>query len=310
MKEKIILNLKIFIFFSFLAITIIIIKTTSVKTLHALKGIIPLFFLLSILTTVLRFLFDIIRSIFLGKAMGKDLSFKSSTLFILGGQFLGGLTPFQIGGIPLQFYFLKRDNITILETSAIIFSRGMLSAITLPLILPFILLKTESFKSPIFKGLFYYLIFFYAFFLVIFVLISSGIKIKRFQNLTDGLERFRDIFFKEYRKRKIYIFIAFIFTLFSLFFYFITSPLILMGFGIDVDFVQVSLLQVILTYSLNFLPTPGSSGFAEFGAYGIFKDICPYELLGVYVILWRFITCYLGVIIGGILSSYYLWRKK
>ncbi len=310
MKEKIFLNLKIFVFISFIAILIIIIRTTSIKTFQALRNMIPLFFILSILTTILRFLFDIIRSIFLARCMGKNLSFKSSTIFILGGQFLGGLTPFQIGGVPLQFYFLKKDGISIPETSSIIFSRGALSAIAFPLFLPFIFLKTESLKSPIFKGLLYYLIAFYSFFFIVFIMVSLGIKIRRFQRLNEGIERFREILLKEYKNRKIYLFPAFIFTIFSLFFYFITAPLILKGLGVNVDFVKVSLLQVILTYSLNFLPTPGSSGFAEFGAYGIFKDVCPYELLGIYIILWRFITCYLGVIIGGILSSYYVLRKK
>lgn len=310
MKKKIFLNLKIFVFVSFIAILIIVVRTTSIKTLQALRNVLPLFFLLSILTTSFRFLFDIIRSVLLARCMGKNLSFKSSTVFILGGQFLGGLTPFQIGGVPLQFYFLKKDNITIPETSSIIFSRGALSAIAFPFFLPFIFLKTDSFESPIFKGLLYYLIAFYSFFLIIFILVSVGIKINKFSKFTEGLERFRKIFLKEYGKRKIYLFLAFICTLFSLFFYFITSPLILKGLGVDVDFVKVSLLQIILTYSLNFLPTPGSSGFAEFGAYGIFKDVCPYELLGLYVILWRFVTSYLSIIVGGILSSYYLWRKK
>ncbi len=310
LKERLISNLKIFIFISFIAIIIILIRTTSFKTIQALKNILPFYLFLSICATSLRYLFDIIRSIFLSKCMGKDISFKSATLFILGGQFLGGLTPFQIGGIPLQFYFLKRDKITIPETSSIIFARGMLSAIAFPIFLPFIFLRTDALESPIFKWLLYYLIFFYAFFLIVFILVSFGVRIKRLEGLKDSLERFRDIFFKEFKKRKKFLFLSFNCTILSLIFYIITAPLILKGLGVEIDFIKVSLLQVILTYSLNFLPTPGSSGFAEFGAYGIFKDVCPYEILGIYIILWRFITCYLGVIIGGILSSFYLLKKE
>lgn len=309
MREKLILNLKIFIFISFISILVIFIKTTSPKTLYALRNTSFIFILLSILTTGMRFFSDIIRSIFISRALGKNLGIRSSTLFILSGQFLGGLTPFQIGGVPLQIYFLKKDGITIPEGSAIILTRGILSAIAFPFFLPFIFLKTGSFNSPVFLGLFYYLLFFYSFFFIIFILIFLGVKIKRFQNLSSGIERFKEIFLKDFAKRKKEILFAFIFTIISLIFYFITAPFILKGLGVNIDFIKVSLLQIILTYSLNFLPTPASSGFAEFGAYGIFKDVCPYELLGIYIILWRFITCYLGVILGGIISSYYLIKR-
>jgi uncharacterized membrane protein YbhN (UPF0104 family) len=50
-----------------------------------------------------------------------------------------------------------------------------------------------------------------------------------------------------------------------------------------------------------FIPTPGASGVAEVGFAALFSPVCPGELLSIYMLLWRFFTFYLGVIIGGII---------
>ena len=50
--------------------------------------------------------------------MGKELSCSGAFYYTLGGALLGGVTPMHLGGIPLQLYICKREDITLLEGSA------------------------------------------------------------------------------------------------------------------------------------------------------------------------------------------------
>jgi len=49
-----------------------------------------------------------------------------------------------------------------------------------------------------------------------------------------------------------------------------------------------------------YAPTPGSSGAAELSLAALFGSIVPFPLLGVFVLLWRSITYYLTLIVGGV----------
>jgi len=297
---------RIFFFISFISITIILILTSSKKTFSSIKLISLSYFFYAILATSLRYLFDILRTQTIVKAMGKRVDFNTALTFIFGGQFLGGVTPFQAGGIPLQLWVLKKKNLDYAEGTATIFFRGFLSALIFPFLLPFVYRYGKNIESGIFKGLLLYIIIFYG--VILLVVLLSLIFTGFFKRIlpikfVNGVQNFKNIFICRLRKHPIPILISFIFTILSLGFYFFTAPLLLKGLGLKVSLIKVAILQVVLTYGLNFTPSPGASGFAEAGAFGIFSIVCPKELLGIYVALWRFLTGYLGMIVGGIISS-------
>jgi len=81
------------------------------------------------------------------KTMGKELSWIGAFNYTLGSAFLGGITPLQLGGIPLQLYICRREDITLPEGSAAIFTRGLLSAFVLPFLVPFIYYYRVYFTS-------------------------------------------------------------------------------------------------------------------------------------------------------------------
>ena len=56
------------------------------------------------------------------------------------------------------------------------------------------------------------------------------------------------------------------------------------------------LLQIIVMIPT----TPGSSGVAELGASALFSSFVNVSILGVFIVLWRFITYYLNIIISGV----------
>ncbi|MEO0293402.1 MAG: lysylphosphatidylglycerol synthase transmembrane domain-containing protein [candidate division WOR-3 bacterium] len=295
-------GIRLFLFISFLSITVILLTTVSKETKKGLQLISPLFIGITLLSSSFSQFFNIWRLRYIIKAMGKNLSWSGSFYYTIGGAFLGGITPFQVGGIPLQLYLCKRENITIPEASVAIFTRGLLSALVLPLLIPLIYYYRVYFTKGIIQGIIKYVSIFYGLLvlLLIFALLKTEWFIKKLKgNFFKGILEFKEVLGKEFFKRKKDFSKAYILTAISLFFNFLIAFFLIRGLGVGVDFIKATVIQIILTYALAFMPTPGASGLAEGSAYGLFKELMPQSILGVYVILWRFFTGYLWMIIGG-----------
>ena len=74
--------------------------------------------------------------------------------------------------------------------------------------------------------------------------------------------------------------------------------------GIHVNFVDVVLLQTLITFLLYFAPTPGGSGLAELISAAVMSIYVPRELTPSYILLWRVLISYLTVGFG----SFVFWR--
>ncbi len=308
-KAHLFKGLRIFLFITFLAVTLILVFTVSKETKEELRLVSPLFIVFTVFSTFLSYFFNIWRLRYIIKALGKEISWSGAFYYTVGGMFLGGVTPLQVGGVPLQLYICRRENITIPEASAAIFTRGLLSVFVLPLLTPLVYYYRVYFTAGMMQGIVKYLSIFYgvAILLFIFVIARTDWLTKKFKGkFFHGVIEFKQVFRKEFVKRKGAFFMAYVLTAASLVFHFLIAFLLLRGLGVHADFFKATVLQIILTYGLAFMPTPGASGLAEGSAYGLFRDLVPRSILGVYVVLWRFFTSYLGMIIGGMALSRFL----
>ena len=77
--------------------------------------------------------------------------------------------------------------------------------------------------------------------------------------------------------------------------------------GIHAQFVDVILLQTLITFLLYFAPTPGGSGLAEVLSVAVMSIYVPRALTPSYILLWRVVTCYLTVGIGSLV--FWQWLK-
>jgi uncharacterized protein (TIRG00374 family) len=82
------------------------------------------------------------------------------------------------------------------------------------------------------------------------------------------------------------------------------APILLKAFNVKVSLLQFYLLQLPLVYAIFSSPTPGGSGVGELGGIAIFNGLLPSEYLGLFIILWRFFSQYLGATIGGIIFAF------
>jgi uncharacterized membrane protein YbhN (UPF0104 family) len=60
-----------------------------------------------------------------------------------------------------------------------------------------------------------------------------------------------------------------------------------------------------------FGPTPGASGIAEFSSYWMLTTLSVQpNMLGVYTVLWRFFTIFIGVAVGGLVVLSLIRRRR
>jgi uncharacterized protein (TIRG00374 family) len=76
--------------------------------------------------------------------------------------------------------------------------------------------------------------------------------------------------------------------------------------GIPAPFLDVLLLQTLITFLLYFAPTPGGSGLAELLSAAVMSIYVPRELTPSYILLWRLTVSYLTVGFGSIIFWHWL----
>jgi len=82
----------------------------------------------------------------------------------------------------------------------------------------------------------------------------------------------------------------------------------LRALGIEAHFLDILLLQTLITFLLYFAPTPGGSGLAELLSAAVMSIYVPRPLVPSYILIWRFINSYITVIIGSLLFWHWLRR--
>lgn len=75
---------------------------------------------------------------------------------------------------------------------------------------------------------------------------------------------------------------------------------------IHVNFVDVLLLQTLITFLLYFSPTPGGAGLAEILSAAVMSIYVPRELTPSYILLWRTMLAYLTVGFGSLVFWHWL----
>lgn len=72
----------------------------------------------------------------------------------------------------------------------------------------------------------------------------------------------------------------------------------LRALGIETNFVDILLVQTLITFLLYFAPTPGASGIGEFLSALIMANYVPKELTPLYTLLWRCILSWFTIAFG------------
>ncbi|HEV8358715.1 MAG TPA: lysylphosphatidylglycerol synthase transmembrane domain-containing protein [Gemmatimonadales bacterium] len=83
----------------------------------------------------------------------------------------------------------------------------------------------------------------------------------------------------------------------------------LRAIGIEAHFVDVLLLQTLITFLLYFFaPTPGGSGIAELLSAAVMSIYVPRPLTALYTLIWRFVISYFTIGFGSLVFT--VWVRR
>ncbi|MCD5383428.1 flippase-like domain-containing protein [candidate division WOR-3 bacterium] len=311
--------LRIFLVLTIISITLLLVFTVTEETLPSFGDLHLSYLGLTIFVVFFYIFVETVWLRILVSCISGRLSFKGALEYTLGGSFLT-LVPFGLAGVPLQMYILNRESsLSIGKAGSVIIARGTLLGLMVPVVLPIIFI----YHRTIFEGGFvlhltrYLLI---AAGLAILIITVASLNPDRTRNF---LYRFirskkrRDIIEKATREisvmkstlREFFVIgrwrlpLAFLVACLSRAALFFLPYPILRSLGLSPPIFEVILTQIVISYLILYSPSPGGSGIAEGGGFLLFSPLCPPHLIGIFVILWRFFSSYLPMILGGIILT-------
>ena len=264
------------------------------------------------------------------KNFKKDFKFFDTAKNLLITQFFNGITPFASGGQPAQIYFLKKNGVPIPTGTSIIIQNFMVYQIILVLYGLFAIILNHFFnffpKVILLKNLIILGFSINALVMIFLLFISKARKLNKviiknivivlnklkivknkykvINKLNLTLDRFHENSksiqnnFKLFFKCLLCNFVAFP-LLYSIPLIIIYSTGSITEINFITSFVACSFVMIIGA----FVPIPGGSGGLEFAFARFYGNYITGPVLSTALLIWRFITYYLGMIAGAIALS-------
>jgi len=313
-----------------IAILYFTIDETTINTLMSTK-INYGFFVLAVLLNILFWIFWATRMRILANSMDKHLNISiwESTKIVITNMFLASITPSMAGGEPVRIYLLNKDGMSFGCATAAVLGERLLDAAFILLMVPFAffifkdlpgLQQHPEISVALQIGVAVFIIFLISFIYAIAnpektkkFLIYINKKLSRFSKKKEKTHKAIERICKEVDNfsRSIFIFtkdkksliLASLATIVLWSTGFIVPSLVLMGLGFPPYFLESYFAQVLVVVIIMMPTTPGSAGVAEGSLlllYGVIIGSTTNPLLGVFILLYRFITFHMNFIAGAI----------
>ncbi|WP_448584463.1 flippase-like domain-containing protein [Thermocrinis sp.] len=296
----------------FLSFIYVIKKTLSRDVVEVFLSLDKRFVLLSFLSMFLYHTFDNLRLFILSRAMNLRYSFLYGYIVSLINTFGATVTPAHVGGEMMSLYTLSRKGARLHKVISIVTMKTITGMVFFILLLP--LAVYHFYDNP--KVSVKLLVI-----LLVLGLFSLGFyKVgKNFFNKTDRksslmirvkytFSRFLIVTKLFLRNKKIYLALSMVNSILLYVSFILSGVYLIKAFDQSVSSYKAFYAQVLLLYAIFLSPTPGGSGVGELGGIEVFSSFVSVSSVGVFVILWRFITQYISAIVGGVLF-FFLFLK-
>ncbi len=335
-RKRIRRGIQIFTLVSLSSLVAIFLLTRSHVTGDAFENTQPLWLLVALPFIGLDWIAGGYRLYIFSRIFHPQIRYKTCMKANLANYFLGAITPSQTGGGPAQIYMLYVGGMPAVEaTSASLmtfFSTVFFLIIAgagifafkgfVPLsgrllghlfnigMLFFLVVALLMVIAVIFPG-------FYRELMRIVVLVVSHLRKKDYlragswaHGMLDAVDRCHQQLI-HYLQKQWHIFLyGIIITGLCFLSKFVVAYVIVRSFGIGASFVHVALLQMVIVLINYFFPSPGASGAAEFSAAALMTAVVSTGFISFYVVLWRLLTTYVSVAVGGAVMLHELGKKE
>ena len=312
-------------------IIVILYFTVDAKTLNQLSTVQIRYeyFVVAVFLNILYWVLWGARMRVLANAMDKNvkISLWESTKIVIANQFLAGITPSMAGGEPVRIYLLNKDGMTFGCATAAVLGERLIDAVLLLFLVPFAIFVFKDVKDLGYVGLgltvgivvFIILIILFIYAIVrpnrikAFLIFISK-KLSRFSKKKDAdskiigwinreVDNFHNGMYSLSGQNKKPLILASFLTFLFWSTGFLIPSFVLMGLGLPPFFLESYAAQVLLLIIIMMPLTPGSAGIAEvslYGLYGVLIGTGPDTFIGVFIVLYRFISFHMNVIVGAI----------
>ncbi len=292
------------------------------------------FFILAIFLNILYWFLWGARLKVLANAIDPDveISFWTSTKIVIANLFLAGITPSMAGGEPVRIYLLNKEGMSIGGSTAAVLGERLIDAFFILLVVPFgfFIYKDKLSSGYLSSGLWIGVIVFILLIILFIFAILKPEKVKSFliylnkklnrilkkqeseskiiKKIGDEVDNFHNSMTCFVGERKKALFIAGILTVLFWSTGFMIPSMIFLGLGLPPFFIESYAAQILLLVIIMMPTTPGSTGVAELSIAGLYGVLIGSTLLGVFIVLYRFISYHMNLIAGAIFQ-YRIFRS-
>ena len=308
--------------FSIAVIAAILYLTVNEKTFSYLENrtIDPIFFLLAIVAQITTWFIWGLRISFMSDIVDPEhkVGFIEGTKIAIANLFLAAITPSMAGGEPVRIHLLSKKGFNAGHATSIVLGERIFDAIFILAMVPFALIVFQGIisikiiKIGLILGIFLFTIGIALFFYTIarpnrvesfFHRLNKryGRKytiIKKMGRLVKDFHNGGSLIFRKENLKDVLLIL--LITASSWFIGFLIPSLILIGLGHKPILLESIAAQILLVVIIMIPTTPGSSGVAEGGASLLYGAMVNTSILGIFIILWRFVTYYLNIIVSGL----------
>ena len=296
--------------------------------------------LLSVLLIVGYWLLRSLALYIVVKKYKKNIRYSKMLHQILITQFFNVITPFATGGEPMQVYMLKKSGVKVAKATKIIVQEFIMYQMALVLMGVVCLILNFAFDicdvSPFLANLIVlgFIINIAIGLICIFVSFSErfskfivrislkiGTKLKLIKNVEKTTESWNEKV-EEYnesgtmlKENKKLFFTCVLINFVALLIFYLIPFFVFLSLGHHVGIMQVLVSSAFILLVGNFVPIPGGSGGIEFAFLEFFYTTLPdidekSAVLKSALIVWRGITYFLGIIVGGVALGLFKGDEK
>lgn len=267
----------------------------------------------------------------IAKEYSKKLKFSQIFNLTLITQFFNGITPFSSGGQPMEVYYLSKTGIKATKGTNIILQNFILYQMAL--IVHGIIAIALNYHFHFFKevailkeltligfiintlvGVGLLFISFSTKFnkMVVDILIKLCYKLRIVKDKEKAIERwstrlseFHESATLLTEKKSLFV-KGFVYNFLALATFYIIPLFVIYGLGhFDINAIEAICASAYVLIIGAFVPIPGGSGGIEYGFIQFFGNFVKGSVLSASLLVWRFITYYLGIILGAVALNFF-----
>lgn len=309
----------------------IVLKDDFIDIINILFRINIIYLLISLVIISLNWFFKALSMYFIAKEYSKTIRFSTILRQTVITQFFNGVTPFSTGGQPMEIYMLNKCNVSVARATNIVLQNSMVYQIALVLyglIALLLNIKLNLFDSISFlkylvilgfiiNTMVCVLIFIVSFSkktsdFILFMITKIGLKLNIIKDKDKFTEKYKGKIIEFHDSARIYknnkklFYIGILLNFISLTFLYSVPFFLALGIGtIKIPFISATVSSAYTLLVGSFVPIPGGSGGIEYSFTQFFGVFTTSANLSALLLIWRFITYYFGMILGGIVFSFY-----